>query len=481
MDSSFLSGFSDSSTTPLLEYSGNGALGVYVEGVGNSSRPDNDIMSMFKTDGFSDFELDLTCLSNPPSPLIEPTTPITSSEHVGALELMSLPPVIPKRSPSMKSLSFFSSQPSKIDPPPSPKTTVTPIDTLRNSGSSNGPWPLVKYVGRGTPIDPTRRIEWNRPPGAGADSAANEHGVLFNTSGGPGGRSHSLDSAVRSSQEWQRSIAPSHSHTISSCAGPRSLSPLLQLSLDTSPLEVLPESSKLQIKGIESDPDEWTSVMDTVMKSSGVTATTASGSGGERERDDGYHKQLPSPPDSKVHEPKQGSGPSARVTVTSQSQSHSSSTHDFGIFGLETAVDLGLGLGNGMNFFNLGLAPGTSMTRTLSGGHHRRASTTGGRDTPSVYSTAPPTPQEQTPSPPASVTIKDDKKSGKGGQEREVQRDLIDDYEVEGSTAGMDSPGTSSGKFIQDHHRAQWWKKLFAQLRKLQMMLRVHQHHTAGK
>ncbi|KAL0565451.1 hypothetical protein V5O48_016573 [Marasmius crinis-equi] len=445
MDSSFLSGFSDSSTKPLLEYSGNGSL-IHTGSLAESrSGPELDIISSFKSDGFSDFELDLGCLSNPPSPLAG-ITPLASSEHVGALELAPDPILMPKRSPSMKSLSFFSSLPGKRDPTPSPK--MPPLDFLKNSGPSEprGGWPLIRYVGRGTPVDSTRRIEWGN---GSTDDAPNEHGVLFSSSGG---RANSLDSAARpTSQDWHH-VGSSHSHTLS--GPPRALSPLLQLSLDTSPLEPLPETSKLQIKGIESDADDWSSVIDTVMKSG---EPSGSGSG-----DAGAVKVTPPAVPEKAGDSTAG--------ATSQS---ASAPNEFAMFGLDTAVDLGLGLGKGMNFFNLGLAPGTSDIG------HQRASTTG-RDSPSVYSTAPPTPEG--PSPPASVAGNDDKKEERN-EKSQVQRvnrtgDDIDDEEGDGSSAALDSPTTTSGKYDDHHHRvAQWWKRLFLHLRKIQLVIKAAQRH----
>ncbi|KAK1221161.1 hypothetical protein PQX77_016038 [Marasmius sp. AFHP31] len=459
MDSSFLSSFSGSSTKPLLEYSGEGTL-VHVGSGGDNSDtlPELDIISNFKSDGFSDFELDLSCLSNPPSPLRE-DMPLASSAHVGALELSSpSPPSEPKQSPS---LPFFSSSPPNRDPTPSPK--MTPLELLKNS--SNEPrnsWPLIKYVGRGTPIDPNRRIEWGH--GSNNDDVPNEHGVLFSSSSNGGGRANSLDSAVRSSsQEWHHVASPSHnrshSHTLS--GPPRALSPLLQLTLDMSPLDPLPETSKLQVKGIESDPDEWTSVMDTVMKSSGGASGSGSGSAGTSGSGNADTSAGPSPP------VKDGDEPSAQARPT-----------DIAMFGLDTAVDLGLGLGTGMNFFNLGLAPGTS---DVGHGHSIHRASTTGRDSPSVYSTAPPTPEGL--SPPESVAVNDEKEKGEGregrdGRPSEVRerRNNVDDDEEEDSTAAIGTPTTGSAQYNahEHHHRvSQWWRKIFTQLRKLQLALRV--------
>ncbi|KAF9257309.1 hypothetical protein L218DRAFT_114513 [Marasmius fiardii PR-910] len=528
MDSSFLSGFSDSSTRPLLEYSGHGSL-VHVEAdhAGNSSGQEYDIISTFKSDGFSDFELDLTCLSNPPSPILE-ATGIASSDHVGALELSPSPlPLIPKRSPSLKSLSFFSS---KTDTPSLPNETPSAVDVMK--GSSSGVGQLVKYVGRGTPIDPTRRVVWSANTvgsgggGGGPHLSSDEHGVLFspNASGGHDRRSHSLDSAAAArtfpfphhhhSQEWQgigigvgvTSSSTHRHHTISGSGSgsgsgtqqpqpQRALSPLLQLSLDTSPLEPLPESSKLCVKGIESDPDEWNSVMDTVMNSSGERIESSTrllvepkvmmmmmmknDSNNNADDPKDVHKSRttttttpPSLPDKRDENGDPGAG--ARATTSAASNRSSSSNNDFGMFGLDTAVDLGLGLGDGMNFFNLGLAPGSSDVAVGIGEHqrHQRASTMGGgRDSPSVYSTAPPSPEG--PSPAGSVR-------GVGGGDDGDKKGVLKrglERRVEDVVGG--SPGASSGDYLQDrhrhhHYRAQWWKKLFMQLRKLQLVLRAN-------
>ncbi|KAL0057385.1 hypothetical protein AAF712_015971 [Marasmius tenuissimus] len=463
MDSSFMSGLSDSSSRPLLEYSGEGKL-IHVGSSGDSSSaPELDIISNFKSDGFSDFELDLSCLSNPPSPLQE-DIPLASSAHVGALELSpSLPlepPLMSRRSPPTKSLPFFSSSPPNRDPTPSPK--MTPLEMLKSSPDEpRNSWPLVKYVGRGTPIDPTRRIEWGH--GSNNGDVPNEHGVLFSSGGS--GRANSLDSAVRSSsQEWQH-VAPSHNHSHTLSGPPRALSPLLQLTLDMSPLEPLPETSKLQVKGIESDPDEWTSVMDTVMKSSG----SASGSGSTSGSGNADTSAGPSPP---VPQKDKGAGESSAAAATPAAPQPT----DFAMFGLDTAVDLGLGLGTGMNFFNLGLAPGTS---DIGHGHSIHRASTTGRDSPSVYSTAPPTPEGL--SPPESVAVNDDEKEKKERRDErppEVRerRHNVDDDEEEESTAIIGTPTTGSAQYNahEHHHRAsQWWRKIFTQLRKLQLALRV--------
>ncbi|KAF9055318.1 hypothetical protein BDZ89DRAFT_1055912 [Hymenopellis radicata] len=183
-------------------------------------------VNRFGLDGFSDFELDLGCLSRSPSPS-SPAAASFSSDLDG-----------PSRpaSPSSPTVSTFSPTPpsqainitsAKI----SPKTAATVI---------RASWPaLNRYVGRGTPVDPTRRSQW------GGYEAAEDGRLHSGTL-----RSTSLDSAIRASGPAHRSASPDWHHVSSE-----------------SPVQpfVLPEESKIQFDVQQSDPSEWDAFMHTVL------------------------------------------------------------------------------------------------------------------------------------------------------------------------------------------------------------------------
>ncbi|EEB92132.1 hypothetical protein MPER_09407 [Moniliophthora perniciosa FA553] len=349
-------------------------------------------------------------------------------------------------------LPFFT--PSSSNPKPLPDRSPSPKLAPVDSSDPRGSWPLIKYVGRGTPIDQTRRIEWGSP------GEISEHGVLFPESGlGFGGRGASLDSGIRPFHSTS-DYGHGHGHASTLPPGARSISPL-QLKLEDFDrdrdseqppptqrfIEALPETSRLKITGLEepSDPDEWSGVMKAVMKT-GQNGSALS------EKKPAIEKKDSSPPP-----------PPSSSEATSPKPVASNSTliphFDAVLKKLDEAVDLGLGrLGErdgangGMNFFNLGLIPGSSD------GH--RASGTG-RETPSVYSTAPPTPES-----PRSRSSSPALERRNGAERRRSE---------EIGEVRVDEEEEHDGQVVDGHvAREHWWKRLFSQMRKLQVILRAH-------
>ena len=293
-------------------------------------------------DGFGDFNLDLSCLSAPSSP-----TPSTSI----------LPPDTPSP-PSSPILSRSTSFISRVSPLPQKKSKKKLSSphlgaTTGSTTTARGSWPLIKYAGRGTPIDRNRRLEWG---GFSGEEVA-EDGILFSTA-----RSTSLDSAIRPSQ-WSHisAISSSHSRTASSESTSRG---------DGSAHEQPPELAPILIDGLGADKsDEWDSIMKTVLASSSTEAPPS-------DLTEDVSTAVPSP-----------AVPSAVPAMPHHPDSELE-VHGLEIdLGLNAALDLGLGRRGGTNWFDLGLLP---------------KSTNGGADTPSVYSSRAPTPR---PSPPPSVRI----------------------------------------------------------------------------
>ncbi|KAG6885867.1 hypothetical protein C0992_004830 [Termitomyces sp. T32_za158] len=138
--------------------------------------------------GFKDFDLDLTCLSLPaslPASIYEDARSISIALSVSPRHSISL---------SFRAPSPTNSCRSKVS------TTKSASPLLQNQSSTSvprGPWPLVRYVGRGTPIDRTRRSEWgatSTEDDGDADADADdvgEDGMCL-----PSLRALSIDSAI---------------------------------------------------------------------------------------------------------------------------------------------------------------------------------------------------------------------------------------------------------------------------------------------
>jgi hypothetical protein len=304
-----------------------------VESDGAHENTDIDVdVTAFDLDGFSDFQLDLSCLSPVPSP----PASISSSSHSA-----HSPPASPR---SSKSVSFSSSTHS---PTPQSRTTQKlpspKLSPVTATSIVRGSWPLIRYVGRGTPIDRSRRIEW----GGHSGDEVTEDGMLFSTV-----RSSSLDSALRTSH---RSISPDW-NVVAPASAPYALSPL-QINADsrgsTLSEHTIRPAGQIQIDGLSSDPAEWASFMESVL---GPVASSSSSNSHAATLDMSAAVDTPN-----------------NTTFTTEQIEEFDTVLDMDL-GLDAALDLGLGLGRGMNWFELGVLPGS------------------GRASPSVYSSPPPTP-----------------------------------------------------------------------------------------
>ncbi|TFK72409.1 hypothetical protein BDN72DRAFT_324445 [Pluteus cervinus] len=355
-------------------------------------------LSMFE--GFTEFKLDLSCLSAPPSPCSSATELPPSTSPTGSRS-------------SCHSVAFSSRPSSPMGAEkvsyriPSPQlSAVTATTAVRGS------WPLVKYVGRGTPVDRNRRIEWGAP---GSDEVG-EDGVLFAAA-----RSTSLESGLRASD---RSISQEWHYTAPSLTSHRSSPFLTRASSTRFAMEgPVPESAQIRIEGLGSDHSaEWESIIQTVLDS-GTSSSSSSA---------GPNEGLKTPeatPTPKANELRD-------TDINGDADSISDKTPDDGLdgaglemdLGLDHALDLGLGLHGGMNWFNLGLIPDS------------------GRDTPSVYSSQPPSPQT---SPPPSVHALDRRSIGSVKTE------------PHGRTESKLSTSTA------------WWRRIFRRLRHVRKLIRT--------
>ncbi|KAJ7590798.1 hypothetical protein C8J56DRAFT_543053 [Mycena floridula] len=405
----FTSAISHSSSRPLQRE-------IYIPPVSSKKvrrEPVIDVTS-FSDDGFTDFDLDLTCMSPPGSPIGH--TASLSSGH----GLLPSPP-------SPRPLSFLSESPSTLTTSqlqqlskeqqrrtsqvlPSPKLSSTTSASI-----AHGSWPVTRYAGRGTPIDRSRRSEWGSTHGT---DTVGEDGLLFSTV-----RSSSLDSGKRS--DW---ITPNMTgvgaaqNWFSSLHIQRELEPILSEPLKRresvldprreSMLDPLPESSKIKMQTFNSDPAEWDSVMQTVL-----------GSG------------VPSGSSSANHSPGKSAYDDANGTSPIDIET-SASGIDMDLR-LNEALDLGLGMGNGMNWYELGILSG------------RAASSAG--DSPSAYSTPPGTPRES--------------QSACGSQ-------LDGTVVLEKDPESVVIVQREEPHFKQDVEGEHWWRRVFSRFRKVQKMLR---------
>ncbi|KAJ7082643.1 hypothetical protein B0H15DRAFT_932598 [Mycena belliarum] len=315
-------------------------------------------VTSFSTDGFSDFKLDLTCLSAAPSP---PPSPPPQFDYPFSSYLPASSPSSSRRSVS------FSTGPS---PNLNRSTSIPGLSTSPRISSTNGPsnvpagsWPMSKFVGRGTPVDRRRRSEWGGGNAGGDDvDEVAEDGVLFSTV-----RSASIDSVPDPSQ--------------------RSISPLAEWNYISPPLVVytpyaegrrspslvpLPESAKIKLDGVDPNSSaEWAASTQQVLASPVSAAASTSTPELSAETHVGSAtasaEELRTPDGRGVHE-------NGNVHHTEM---------DLGMESLHAAVDQGLGLvPGGMTWFDVGILPGTGP----------------GRGSPSFYSCdQPSTPQVSRP------------------------------------------------------------------------------------
>lgn len=305
--------------------------------------------------GFKDFELDLSCLSPPPSP--EPS--VSEIRH-------STPSPPPSSSPSARSVSFVSHTPSPTIGR-SPKTrSMSRLSPVPASSIHRGSWQLMKYVGRGTPIDKNRRIEW---AGISGDDVG-EDGLLFSNV-----RSTSLDSAVGPSQ---RSVSPEW-HVLPPTRRPSTL-PTRSRSR-TFATESAVEKPEIKLEGIGSDNSEWSSFMQTLLSSTESTSESSASASTSAST-----SNLPPTPVIQDIPPEVPPQPPTEHLMSPEEVQQLDTGLEMDL-DINKALDLGLGMRGGTNWFDLGLLPIT------------------GRESPSsVYSSALQTPQA---SRPPSITASD--------------------------------------------------------------------------
>ncbi|KAG6843653.1 hypothetical protein H0H87_001962 [Tephrocybe sp. NHM501043] len=322
-------------TVPLRDSVGDDATVHATE-----DRPAAEIPS-FK--GFTDFELDLTCLSPPPSPPASIYSDARSNS----------PPASPRHSISF---SFRSSSPSRGSRLSQAKSSSNLLPVSGAASVARGSWPLMRYVGRGTPVDKNRRIEWGATSNEGGGDDVGEDGFLFSTV-----RATSLDSAGHPSHrsvsaEWNN-ILDRRPSTIPSRRKSRSRA-----------VDQPTPSPAIQIEGLGSEaPGEWASFMQTVLgeSSSSATASTSQAIAPTPEK----HPNLdPTEPIA---------APATTLSPEEIDQLDTGLEIDLDIDG---ALDLGLGYNHrGMNWFDLGMLPAS------------------GRESPSVYSSHAPSPRASRP------------------------------------------------------------------------------------
>ncbi|KAJ3859031.1 hypothetical protein EV359DRAFT_68518 [Lentinula novae-zelandiae] len=421
MDFSFDSVVTEASTRPLFDYTSVGSSSSKLQAKPGATEVD---VSSFRNDGFSDFTLDLTCLSNPSSPVSSPPTPLASDNGHNILPAPSpTSPLLPQMQASPRT-----STETPATPPKANANSITRATSMMRMSL-----PAMRYIGRGTPIDPGRRSQW----GGRKSEDVTEDGMLFSEIHAHSLDSHNYPHRRSISSDWQ------------AVSEPRALSPL-HMDIDSALenhtpifLEPLPESSKIQIQ-VDSDPTEWESVMKTVLGSSGTPSSSR---------------------------PRTGDGGTSSSRRSSQGPIPGLPQHPNGfdiVLGLNSALDLGLGLGKGMNFFELGLIPDT------------------GRDTPSVYSLAPESPDH--PRPPSAEKASQEldlmenelpeHRPPQKEEQKESQRQEQHSSEDGGSgstTAETRAPVAVpfEPKAMRDVHRMHWWQKTIFKLRKVQKLLKA--------
>ncbi|KAJ7183784.1 hypothetical protein C8R46DRAFT_1186690 [Mycena filopes] len=331
-------------------------------------------VTSFSADGFSDFKLDLTCLSSPLSP---PPSPPPPSDSPFSSYLPSSPPASSRRSVSFTT----GPTPSLGRASSTPRLSTSPRISLTGPAASTtaSSWPLSRYVGRGTPIDHKRRSEWGGN-GAGGDEVG-EDGVLFSTV-----RSTSLDSlsplasnrSISPLAEWNY-ISPPLLHK--SHPYPSSASVSERHRRSTVSLEPLPESAKIKLEGVDINSSaEWATSTQQVLAS--PVSATASTSTPELSSETHNHYESA---EELLRTPEEPPTPTLPRLVPNPNPSSHTHTHpplpltpsanpqeadddapdetDLGLESLHAAVDQGLGLvPGGMTWFNVGILPGAAAS-----------------------------------------------------------------------------------------------------------------------
>jgi len=353
----------------------------------------NDGVDTSIFDVLSEFRLDL-CLSPPTSP-----TPSTS-------DLPATTPSPPSSPVLSRSFSFVSQKASTLAIDKSAKNSSSVKNPSTAPARTRGSWPLIKYTGRGTPIDPRRRMEW---AGFSTEEVA-EDGLLFSTSV----RSPSLDSAVRSSEEFlspESDHAPAHPSPIAKSASFSKRAPSIH--------EPPPELGPLDIEcSSSSKSEEWDSIIKSILASTLQEHPPIE----ECKNSEGGVVVL-------EECPPEGAMDFCIMSKEQVEELHTGLETDLG---LNDFLDLGLGQrpGSAMKWFDVNLLRPSSVSRCSS---------------PSVYSSQAISPRKRSPAP--SQTFD--------------QRSM--------SSTKADHHGTSNA----DHKVVSnpWWRSIFTRVRRIQTSL----------
>ncbi|KAF8623298.1 hypothetical protein AX17_007470 [Amanita inopinata Kibby_2008] len=310
---------------------------------------------------FTDFNIEPPSLPAPSSPNPSySTTPRPSSSHSS----------IPR---SSKSASFLClPYPVSVE---EPARKMSPSPTISSSIASTvlqGSLPLMRFVGRGTPVDKTRRVEWGTLGG----EEVTEDGLLLYPI-----RSASLDGAHR----------PSQHSTDWSCLGPSSTMHVHGRSRSQLFDQPPPKLAPLPIN--EDSAEDWSSLMQRMLESRAGSEESGAPDN-DRDRDDtksrteDEEEELDTRPET---EGKQG----AEMETNTATGSQSGWPKSFGErlmtpeeiqqldvelendLGLNEALNLSLNPGGNMNVFKLDLVPPLPPSGEL------------GCDTPSNYTGTP--------------------------------------------------------------------------------------------
>ncbi|KAH6901367.1 hypothetical protein BKA70DRAFT_1388462 [Coprinopsis sp. MPI-PUGE-AT-0042] len=400
--------------------------------------------------GFDDFELDLTCLSTPPSPapsschLPRSPSPQRSPSPPPGLEPLPL-------QHSLSRTRSFATQALTPLIKPSKKLSTPQLSSKTLPSGSRGSWPgIMRYTGRGTPIDRRRNREWggviSEEGEVGGNGIGEDGSLLFS-----GGRSGSLDSHIRGpgrsmSPDW---ATPSNEEERGTTA---------------IPVVVEPPPALAPINLGASQEDEWESIMQTVLGSAAEEIAEPNSNEATASSTTSHDVAEPNPAAINA-DPTPLSVLPLDVPMMTPDQieelHNGLETH----LGIHQALDLGLGInitpgvggfgsnGTKMNLFKLGLLPSSES----------------GRETPSIYSQG----ETPKPSPPATIQQHD---SGHGVRERdgpEKERRAEDaslsfDSTRTGSAGQTGPKGGSGGR--------PWWRKMLKGMKRLQESIHHRGH-----
>lgn len=399
----------------------------------------SDISSATKSyesefEGFSTFELDLTCLSRPTSP--SPSSCI----HLPPVES---PPSSPSSDPQQieRSLSrtrSFAQQaiaPLKKTTKRFSSSAQLSSMTMPSSGS-RGSWPGTKFTGRGTPIGRARNREWGNQ--IVEEEEVTEDGFLFSSL-----RSASLDSHMRPSASlsprWSYlppllSATPSHAEDDedertereSICEPPPALAPI-SVGMDQG--------------------DDWDNIMKSVLGSQESPSTS---SVDPRQQPSSTDENGPSGGEGAADTTEQRSAiPIVDFPMMTSDQIEELQTGLESHLGIHQALDLGLGINlsplggeRRMNLFKLGMLPSSAS----------------GRETPSIYS------QAETPRGSRAPTIL-------FGEQHSPMAENCDQRSATSTKA------EGAGRNGKKSNGQPWWRKVLRGIRKLQEV--VHPQRRA--